>query len=79
MFLGVCAEVTNWDAEGRSCSLILTENPLTDFVELPPALSRLHYSILICGVIRGSLEQVKTVSYCFCRNEVPNPFRGAPF
>jgi hypothetical protein len=35
MFLGVTAEVANFDAEGKAFSLILTENPLADFVVLP--------------------------------------------
>lgn len=61
MFLGVTAEVTNWDPQERSCSLVLTENPLADFVELPPALANLNYCNLICGVIRGALEQVDSI------------------
>ena len=36
MFLGVYADVGNWDAQGQSCSLILKDNPLSDFVVLPP-------------------------------------------
>ncbi|CBZ50462.1 putative trafficking protein particle complex subunit 3 [Neospora caninum Liverpool] len=64
MFLGVTADVTNWDADGTSCSLILHENPLADFVELPPSLSQLSYSNLICGVIRGALEQLQMRVTC---------------
>lgn len=59
MFLGITADVANLNEEETSCSLILHENPLTDFVDLPPSLSQLHYSNLICGVIRGALEQVR--------------------
>ena len=29
MFLGVGAEVTNWSADGQTCSVILGENPIT--------------------------------------------------
>ncbi|XWS57137.1 hypothetical protein CRYUN_Cryun09bG0146600 [Craigia yunnanensis] len=35
MFLGVTASVSNWDADGTCCSIILEDNPLVDFVELP--------------------------------------------
>ncbi|PFH32576.1 putative Bet3 transport protein [Besnoitia besnoiti] len=65
MFLGTTAEVTNWDQDETSCSLILHENPLTDFVELPPSLSQLCYSNLICGVIRGALEQLQMRVNCY--------------
>ncbi|KAJ8420927.1 hypothetical protein Cgig2_030221 [Carnegiea gigantea] len=43
MFLGVTATVTNWDAEGTTCSLVLEDNPLVDFVELPDTCQGLHY------------------------------------
>lgn len=36
----------------------LPDNPLADFVELPPAYGELRYSNLLCGVIRGALEMV---------------------
>ena len=37
MFLGVYADV-HWDqnGQGQTCSLILRDNPLSDFVVLPP-------------------------------------------
>ncbi|KAL8449452.1 hypothetical protein Emed_003103 [Eimeria media] len=65
MFLGVSAEVTNWDVQERSCSLVLSENPLADFVELPPSLANLNYCNLICGVIRGALEQLRMRVACY--------------
>jgi hypothetical protein len=61
MFLGVKAEVTNFQSDkekGCSFSLIIADNPLNDFVELPENLSSLHYSNIICGVIRGALSTV---------------------
>ncbi|KAL4422528.1 hypothetical protein ABPG75_008725 [Micractinium tetrahymenae] len=64
MFLNTTAAVTNWNAEGTECSLILEDNPLTDFVELPEALSQLKYSNLLCGVIRGALEMVNMDVEC---------------
>ena len=50
MFLGVTCDVTNWNSEGTSFSLILNENPLTDFVELPPQYEDLQYCALLCVV-----------------------------
>jgi hypothetical protein len=41
MFLGVTAQVINWSADGNEFSLILEENPLTDFVELPEEHNKL--------------------------------------
>lgn len=43
MFLGIAAEVTSVAADGSSFSLILSENPLGEFVELPPLYADLHY------------------------------------
>ncbi|XP_010274361.1 PREDICTED: trafficking protein particle complex subunit 3-like isoform X5 [Nelumbo nucifera] len=56
MFLGVTASVTNWDADGTSCSLVLEDNPLVDFVELPDTCQGLYYCNILSGVIRGALE-----------------------
>uniref|UniRef100_A0A803L6L8 Uncharacterized protein n=2 Tax=Magnoliopsida TaxID=3398 RepID=A0A803L6L8_CHEQI len=58
MFLGVSATVTNWDAEGTTCSLVLEDNPLVDFVELPDTCQGLHYCNVLNGVVRGALEMV---------------------
>ncbi|KAG6387401.1 hypothetical protein SASPL_152588 [Salvia splendens] len=59
MFLGVTASVTNWDAEGTTCSLILEDNPLVDFVELPDTCQGLHYCNILSGVVRGALEMLR--------------------
>ena len=53
------ATVTNWNAEGSECSLVLDENPLVEFVELPEAYAKLNYCGILCGVLRGALEQVR--------------------
>ncbi|KAK9269227.1 hypothetical protein L1049_000997 [Liquidambar formosana] len=58
MFLGVTASVTNWDADGTSCSFVLEDNPLVDFVELPDTCQGLYYCNILSGVIRGALEMV---------------------
>lgn len=59
MFLGVTATVTNWDAEGTTCSFVLEDNPLVDFVELPDTCQGLQYCNVLSGVIRGALEMVR--------------------
>ncbi|KAG5626463.1 hypothetical protein H5410_011681 [Solanum commersonii] len=58
MFLGITATVTNWDVEGTTCSLILEDNPLVDFVELPDTCQGLYYCNILSGVVRGALEMV---------------------
>eukprot|EP00195_Chlamydomonas_chlamydogama_P004817 CAMPEP_0202898732 /NCGR_PEP_ID=MMETSP1392-20130828/7176_1 /ASSEMBLY_ACC=CAM_ASM_000868 /TAXON_ID=225041 /ORGANISM="Chlamydomonas chlamydogama, Strain SAG 11-48b" /LENGTH=183 /DNA_ID=CAMNT_0049584741 /DNA_START=96 /DNA_END=647 /DNA_ORIENTATION=+ len=58
MFLNIQATVTNWGPDGKECSLVLTDNPLTDFVELPEEYRDLKYCNILCGVIRGALEMV---------------------
>lgn len=65
MFLGVTATVTNWDAEGTTCSLILEDNPLVDFVELPDTCQGLYYCNILSGVIRGALEMVSIFPSCY--------------
>jgi trafficking protein particle complex subunit 3 len=52
--------VANWSADDKSFSLILDENPLADFVELPEdgPFDKLWYSNVLCGVLRGALEMV---------------------
>merc|ERR1711937_674732 len=58
-YLNISPRVTNWNSERDSFSLILDNNPLTDFVELPSELAALNYCQMICGVIRGALEMVQ--------------------
>lgn len=59
MFLGVSALCVDWTPDSTACTVRLTENPLADYVELPPSLiGRLRYSSLLCGAIRGALEMV---------------------
>lgn len=64
MFLGITTEVSSWSADEKTFTLLLSENPLTEFVELPPLYSNLCYSNIICGVIRGALEMVKCKVVC---------------
>ncbi len=48
----------------QECSLILEENPLNDFVELPEHFKDLNYSQLYCGIIRGALEMIHLKVEC---------------
>ncbi|KAG8506901.1 Trafficking protein particle complex subunit 3 [Galemys pyrenaicus] len=50
MYLGITPSITNWSPAGDEFSLILENNPLVDFVELPDNHSSLIYSNLLCGV-----------------------------
>lgn len=63
MFLGVTADVT-WNSQHTSFSLTLFDNPLTEFIELPPAYNGLIYSNALCGAIRGALEMVQIRAQC---------------
>ncbi|VEU34448.1 unnamed protein product [Pseudo-nitzschia multistriata] len=57
MFLGANCDVHQHSA--KSFSLIMHENPLTVFVELPDEYKEtLQYTIVYCGVIRGALEML---------------------
>ena len=50
---------TNWSSDNKEFSLIIEDNPLNEYVELPQNLaSELWYSNVLCGVIRGALEMV---------------------
>ncbi|KAK5000877.1 hypothetical protein LTR66_000366 [Elasticomyces elasticus] len=62
IFLNVTPSVTGWSADGKSFGLVLEENPLADFVELPDdgrSQDELWYSNILCGIIRGALEMVQ--------------------
>ncbi|OQR98166.1 trafficking protein particle complex subunit 3 [Achlya hypogyna] len=59
MFLGINVDVASTDMPSV-CSLVMYENPFSEFVELPPqAHGVLSYSNILCGVLRGALEMVQ--------------------
>jgi len=58
MYLGITPVVSNWSPAGDEFSLLLENNPLTDFVELPEGHDALNFSNILCGVLKGSLEMV---------------------
>lgn len=64
MFLNITPAVESFSPDGKSFSLVLAENPLAEFVELPVALDpkiqkELWYSQLYCGVLRGALHMIQ--------------------
>lgn len=59
MYLNITPAVTNWSPGGDEFSLILDNNPLTEFVELPENHMDLKYSNILCGAIRGALEMLQ--------------------
>jgi len=71
MFLGITPAITNWSPAGDEFSLLLENNPLSDFVELPDGHRDLHYSNILCGVLRGALEMVQMdVSVKFVQDQL---------
>ncbi|KAK5781302.1 TRAPP complex core subunit BET3 PWA37_004735 [Arxiozyma heterogenica] len=60
VFLNITPVVDNWSSNKDTFSLILVENPLAEFVDLPhDAKKQLWYSNIICGVLKGALEMVQ--------------------
>jgi trafficking protein particle complex subunit 3 len=59
VYLGITCDVANWSDDSKEFSLILTENPIIDFVELREEHRDLNYCSLICGVIRGALYMLR--------------------
>ncbi len=57
-FLGISPQVTGWNAAGDEFSLIIENNPLAEFVELPEGHNTLWYSSVLVGAIKGALEMV---------------------
>lgn len=64
-YLNIQPSITNWSSSSDEFSLIFENNPLIEFVELPPEFSNLKYSAIICGCIRGALEMVQLEVQCF--------------
>lgn len=71
IFLNTLPTVTNWTQDGKAFSLVLTENPLAEFVELPPqAAAELWYLQVLCGVLRGALQMVQLDVECWFVKDV---------
>lgn len=59
MFLGVTAEISQWNEDSKAFSVTLAENPFIDFVELPASMQELRYCNILVGIIKGALEMVQ--------------------
>ncbi|OBA22176.1 TRAPP I complex [Metschnikowia bicuspidata var. bicuspidata NRRL YB-4993] len=64
MFLNITPSIENFSPDGKSFSIVLHDNPLAEFVELPittnPKVQKeLWYSQLYCGVLRGALQMIQ--------------------
>ncbi|ODV65030.1 TRAPP I complex [Hyphopichia burtonii NRRL Y-1933] len=64
IFLNIIPTVENWSNDGKSFSLIIYDNPLAEFVELPLSndnkiTKELWYSQILCGILRGCLQMVQ--------------------
>lgn len=69
MFLGISPVVTNWSAASDEFSLILDNNPMAEFAELPEGHEGLLFSNILCGVLRGALEMVRVQRVLICPYE----------
>jgi len=70
IFLGVTAEVANWGENDKEFSLLLSDNPLIDFVSLPGAYQALSYSNILCGIIKGALDMLHIRVNCHFKKDV---------
>uniref|UniRef100_H2Y868 Trafficking protein particle complex subunit n=1 Tax=Ciona savignyi TaxID=51511 RepID=H2Y868_CIOSA len=59
MYLNIVPTVANWSPANDEFSLILENNPLAEFVELPENHTNLNYGNILCGTIRGALEMLQ--------------------
>lgn len=66
MFLNVIPEIANWNSAGTEFSIVLADNPILEFVELPEALisQGLKYSQIIAGIVKGALEMLHIQVEC---------------
>ena len=64
MFLGITPDIIYTSNDNNSFTILLTDNPFIDFVEIPPQYSNLIYCNLLIGVIKGALEMVNLNIEC---------------
>ncbi len=62
MFLGITPDISNWNKESNAFSLIFSENPLVEFVELPPQYQDLQYCNVLIGIIKGKIILLNLVA-----------------
>ena len=59
MYLGTSPSISNWSPANDEFSLLIDNNPLAEYVELPDSILNLRYSNIYAGAIRGALEMVQ--------------------
>lgn len=59
MYFGTSPSITSWSSANDEFSIIIDNNPLTEYVELPENLKNLRYSNIYTGMIRGALEMIQ--------------------
>uniref|UniRef100_A0A915NZ42 Trafficking protein particle complex subunit n=1 Tax=Meloidogyne floridensis TaxID=298350 RepID=A0A915NZ42_9BILA len=71
--IGVIAQSNQIGNAGDEFSLIIDQNPLTEFVEKPVEFKDLCYSQVICGCIRGALEAMHMEVQVTLVADLPDP------
>eukprot|EP00123_Amoebidium_parasiticum_P010801 comp20333_c0_seq1/m.25601 comp20333_c0_seq1/g.25601 ORF comp20333_c0_seq1/g.25601 comp20333_c0_seq1/m.25601 type:complete len:182 (-) comp20333_c0_seq1:234-779(-) len=59
MYMGIQPPVTNWSEDSKEFSVLLPDNPMNDFIELPPNHTKILFSNVIAGILRGGLEAMQ--------------------
>nr|CAD2140988.1 unnamed protein product [Meloidogyne enterolobii] len=72
-YLGVIAQSNQIGNVGDEFSLVIDQNPLTEFVEKPVEFKDLCYSQVICGCIRGALEAMHMEVQVTLVADLPDP------
>ena len=70
MFLGITPDIIYTSNDNNSFTILLTDNPFIDFVEIPPQYNNLIYCNLLIGVIKGALEMVNLNIECKFNKDV---------
>lgn len=76
IFLGVEAKIDSKSKTDQSFVIQFKENPLTRHIVIPEKYKNLHYSNILCGIIRGALEAVNMRVKCsFISDESSSNFK----
>lgn len=71
LYLNVNVTIGSWSPAGDEFSILMDQNPLAEFVELPDKYTTLRYSNLLAGAIRGACEMVQVeVLVCFAADHL---------
>lgn len=64
MFLGVEATCSSSHYDDKTFFIVFRQNPLLEYVAIPPGYDDLIYCNVICGVIAGALRTLQLVVEC---------------